>query len=113
MNRPEAETLFLAVTRPAMFAGLPIEVGAVLFGATTEILFITHRPIPSAAAGVLVYVACRFATAYDHNIFRLLFLWATTKLRGLRNAAFWGGSSASPASLRKPRHPSEIPSCLG
>jgi len=34
MKQPTPETLFLAVTRPAMFAGLP-------FGCSVEILFIT------------------------------------------------------------------------
>jgi type IV secretion system protein VirB3 len=112
MKRPTPETLFLAVTRPAMFARLPIEVSGVLFGCSVEILFITHRPLPSLTIAAIAYLVCRMATAYDHNIFRLVFLWTTTKLRGIRNAAFWGGSSASPTSLRKPRHPSEIPSCI-
>lgn len=112
MKRTKTDTLFLAVTRPAMTWGVPIEVGAILLSVTCWTLFATHRPIPCIVIGALAYFICRVATNHDHNIFRLLHLWIVTKLRGMRNSSFWGGSSASPTSIRKLKHASEISSCL-
>lgn len=112
MKKPKSYTLFLAVTRPAMFAHIPIEVAAILGFVTAETLFLTHKPLQALGMGALGYAVCRGLVAIDHNIFRLIYLWGITKMRSMRNSFFWGGSSASPTSLRKPKHVTEIPTCL-
>ena len=58
-----------------------------------------------SAAG---YGACRVAVAKDHNMFGILFLWATTKGRASRNALYWRGSSVSPFPVRPTRKPAEV-----
>jgi type IV secretory pathway VirB3-like protein len=64
--------------------------------------------VVTAAVTGLAYGACRIATAIDHNIFGILFLWCTTKGRASRNARFWHGSSGTPAPLRQARHAKEL-----
>ena len=71
-ERLREETLFLAVTRPTMWLGVPLE---------------ASLPIALAVARLIV--------RHDANAFRLLWLWTMTKARS-RNRAWWGGSSYSP-----------------
>src|SRR3954454_21018681 len=114
-GRGEPDTLFLACTRPAMFLGVPLQAFAVLLVGCGEFFVLSglgrhglSRMIVTAVVSSLAYVACRIATAIDHNIFCILFLWCTTKGRASRNARFWHGSSATPAPLRPARHAREI-----
>jgi type IV secretion system protein VirB3 len=93
-ERLAEDTLFLACTRPAMIAGVPMEamglnlmVSATAFLAGHSLLYLLVAP----AAHVVFAAVCKS----DHNAFRLLYLYVDTRGRA-RNAALWGGSSASP-----------------
>ncbi len=90
--------LFLAVTRPALWAGIPIEAAAFLLIVSASALIETNNPIYAAVVVGLGYSISRLIVRHDVNAFRLLFLWSRTKL-GSRNRAFWGGSSYSPLPL--------------
>jgi type IV secretion system protein VirB3 len=114
-GRSEPDVLFLACTRPAMFLGVPLQAFAVLLVGCGEFFVLSglggsglSRLILTAVVSALAYVACRIATAIDHNIFNILFLWCTTKGRASRNARFWHGSSATPSPLRPARNVKEI-----
>jgi type IV secretion system protein VirB3 len=93
-ERLTVDTLFLACTRPAMIAGVPMEamglnvmVSAIAFLAGHSLLYLLVAPaLHLVFAGV-----CRT----DPNAFRLLYLYVQTKGR-CRNAGLWGGSSAAP-----------------
>lgn len=98
------DTLFLALTRPAMLWGVPLE-GAVwiillgIFG-----LLATGNPIYGLALSGGLFFAARLVARQDYNQFRVLSLWMRTK--GLPpNGRFWKGSSfgplASPIMKRK------------
>lgn len=107
--------LFLACTRPAMFIGIPIQAFGVLIIVCGEVFVLSGLASHSvwrlfwcAALSLGSYAICRVLTAIDHNIFGILFLWFTTKGRASRNATFWGGSSASPSPLRRPRKAREV-----
>ncbi len=91
-------TLFLAVTRPALWAGIPIEAAAFLLVISTSVLIETNNPVYAALAVGVGYSISRLIVRHDVNAFRLLFLWSRTKL-GNRNQAFWGGNSYSPLPL--------------
>lgn len=107
--RPEDEplvddTLFLALTRPAMLWGVPLE-GAVyiiligIFG-----LLATGNPLYGLGLGGGLFFAARLVAKQDYNQFRVLSLWMRTK--GLpANGRIWKGSSygplASPLLKRK------------
>ncbi len=117
----QKNTLFLACTRPALYAGIPIEACAFsLFFCvgtfTASGMFVGNglfagilRVVWLFVSGTLCYVTCRLLTARDHNIFRVLWIWVQTKGRTSRNAAFWGGSSTSPVPVKRSRKRQEIP----
>lgn len=88
------DMLFLACTRPAMVAGVPMEavgvnliVSASAFLAAHSLLYLLIAP----ALHLVFRAICRT----DHNAFRVLFLYVQTKGRA-RTGALWGGSSCPP-----------------
>src|SRR6476659_7296906 len=90
--------LFLEVTRPALWAGIPIEAAVLLLIVSATILIWSNSPVYAALVAAFGYSLSRLIVRHDVNAFRLLFLWGRTKL-GNRNRAFWGGSSYSPLPL--------------
>lgn len=95
---PLTNTLFLAVTRPALWAGIPIEAAVLLLISSASVLIWSNSPIYAALVVAFGYSISRLIVRHDVNAFRLLFLWGRTKA-GNRNRAFWGGSSYSPLPL--------------
>jgi type IV secretion system protein VirB3 len=91
------DILFLACTRPAMFAGATIE-AVCLNVILTTLLFLALGSIFYAAVGAILHVIARSIVRHDHNAFRVLSGWAETKGRH-RNTVFWGGSSVTPLRL--------------
>ena len=90
--------LFLAVTRPALWAGIPIEAAVLLLITSASVLIETNSPVYAGLVGAFGYSISRLIVRHDVNAFRLLFLWGRTKL-GNRNRAFWGRSSYTPLPL--------------
>ncbi len=91
-------TLFLAVTRPALWAGIPIEAAVLLLIASASVLIQSNSPLYAGLIAAFGYSISRLIVRHDVNAFRLLFLWGRTKA-GNRNRSFWGGSSYSPLPL--------------
>ncbi|MEM6584560.1 MAG: VirB3 family type IV secretion system protein [Pseudomonadota bacterium] len=92
------DPLFLAVTRPAMMMGVPIEAMVLILGTFSVTLTSLGNPIYAGAVGLVMYGIARLVTRHDVNAFRLLFLWGRTKMAN-RNRRLWGGSSYSPLPL--------------
>ncbi len=92
------DPLFLAVTRPALMMGVPIEAAVLIVGTMSVTLSVFGNPIYAGAVGVVLYALARLITRHDINAFRLFFLWGRTKLAN-RNRSVWGGSSYSPLPL--------------
>lgn len=95
---PVRNPLFLAVTRPALWAGIPIEAAVLLLIVSATVLIWSNSPVYAALVVAFGYSMSRLIVRHDVNAFRLLFLWGRTKL-GNRNRGFWGGSSYSPLPL--------------
>lgn len=95
---PIKNALFLAVTRPALWAGIPIEAAVLLLMSSATVLIWSNSPVYAALVAAFGYSISRLIVRHDVNAFRLLFLWGRTKA-GNRNRAFWGGSSYSPLPL--------------
>ena len=100
-ERLTEDTLFLACTRPAMVLGVPMEamalnvmVSAIAFLAGHSFLYLLIAP----ATHLVFRAICKA----DPNAFRLIWAYVDTKGRA-RNAALWGGSSATPLPLRRRR----------
>lgn len=94
-----SDTLFLACTRPAMFAGVTVEAMGINVFVTT-LLFLGLGSIFYALIGVVLHGLSRIIVRHDHNAFRVLAGWADTKGR-YRNSAYWGGSSVTPLRLKR------------
>lgn len=89
------EILFLAVTRPTMWLGVPIEASLPIALAACVTLIASGNPLYAVAFGGAAFAVARLVVRHDANAFRLLMLWTRTKAR-CRNRAWWGGSSYSP-----------------
>ena len=96
-ERLAEDTLFLACTRPAMIAGVPMEAMGVNLMIST-IAFLAGHSLLYLLAAPAVHLVLAAICKSDHNAFRLLYLYVDTKGRA-RNAALWGGSSAAPLPL--------------
>src|SRR3546814_18259401 len=73
------DPLFLAVTRPALWAGVPIEAGALIIMAGAITLVGSGNPLYGGAAAVALYAMARLIVRHAVNAFRLIFLWGRTK----------------------------------
>lgn len=94
-ERLREETLFLAVTRPTMWLGVPLEASLPIALAACLTLIVSGNPLYAGAIGGACLAMARLIVRHDANAFRLLWLWTMTKARS-RNRAWWGGSSYSP-----------------
>ena len=94
----DKDPLFLAVTRPALWAGIPIEAGVLILIVSVCTLIASGNPLYAALVAASSFAVARLIVRHDVNAFRLLFLWGRTKA-GNRNRTFWGGSSYSPLPL--------------
>ena len=92
-------TLFLALTRPAMYAGVTIE-AYVLNMVLTTLLFLGLGSIKYTLVGIAIHLICRSICRSDPNKFRILKAWAGTCGKS-RNRQTWGGSSITPLRLTR------------
>lgn len=100
------DTLFLACTRPAMYAGVPMEAWFVII-ISTGIIFLAGGSLLYLVSGLFCYAACRLICKHDPNQFSVLFAWMNTKLR-CRTRLYWGASTSSPLRVREPRNWREL-----
>jgi type IV secretion system protein VirB3 len=87
-------TLFLAVTRPALFAASRSRRPVILLTSVITLIGTTNLVYGLVVAAVMFGIS-RLVVRHDVNAFRLIFLWGRTKAAN-RNRVFWGGSSYTP-----------------
>jgi len=98
------DTLYVACCRPAMMLGVPAEglmlnlCGSVIASAWAG-MHSWHMLAYMAASVLSVHMVMRFASARDHNWFRVFQLGAQTKGFG---TARWGGSTLTPIPAKWP-----------
>jgi len=95
----EEDTLFIACTRPAMFAGVTMEAMGINVMATT-IFYLAAGSVTYALVGVVFHFLFRALVKHDHNMFRIVVAWVETRGRS-RNTSHWGGTSISPLKLSR------------
>ncbi|WOE76742.1 type IV secretion system protein VirB3 [Alterisphingorhabdus coralli] len=99
-----ADTLYLALTRPALFLGVPLDAAMFIFPVAVLCLIWTGNPLIALAIGGALYFTARLITRRDYNQFRVLSLYLQTAV-GNANKGYWKGSSygplASPMMKRK------------
>ncbi|QDK35998.1 type IV secretion system protein VirB3 [Sphingomonas sp. IC081] len=93
------DKVFLALTRPSVFMGLPLEAILPIIMVCMVVWGIVGNPFyPLALFGAL-YFPARMIVHYDFNAFRLWGLWFQTTFVS-KNRTFWGGGSYSPVRLK-------------
>jgi type IV secretion system protein VirB3 len=98
MEPLETDTLYLAATRPAMFMGVPLAVGAILLVLTGLIVVIFKNPFYLAVM-LPVWFAARELVARDYNAVGVTLLYLRTAGRSV-DSIRWGGASVSPNPIR-------------
>ncbi|CAN7625855.1 type IV secretion system protein VirB3 [Brucella pseudogrignonensis] len=93
------DMLFIACTRPAMFAGVTMEAMGINVIATT-IFYLAAGSVAYALVGFVFHFIFRALVKHDHNMFRIVLAWVETRGRS-RNISYWGGSSLSPMKLSR------------
>ncbi len=98
MEPLEADTLYLAATRPAMFMGVPLTLGAMLLMLAGLIVVVFKNPLYLTIIAPL-WLAARELVARDYNAVGVVLLYLRTAGRSV-DSKRWGGASVSPAPLR-------------
>lgn len=89
------DPLFLALTRPTLWFGVPVEATLAIGMVSVFILMGLGNPIWAGAIGISLLMAARLIVRADYNMFKILFLYGRTKAAA-PNKMVWGGSSYSP-----------------
>lgn len=89
------DTLFLALTRPALWYGIPLEAMVWIGFGSILILLLFGNPIIALGVGGALWAVSRLITRHDYNQFRILMLYLRTKAAA-PNKAIWGGSTYAP-----------------
>ncbi|MGH6964315.1 MAG: type IV secretion system protein VirB3 [Phenylobacterium sp.] len=100
-ERLTEDVLFLACTRPATVAGVPMEAVALNLILTATVFLVANSPRYLVIAPAL-HLVSRAICKHDPNAFRVLFQFLETTGRA-RNSATWGGASATPLPLLRRR----------
>ncbi len=98
-ERLAEDTLFLACTRPAMIAGVPMEAVGLNLMVTATVFLAAHSPAYLLIAPA-VHLVFRAICKHDHNASRVLWMFVDTKGRA-RNGSLWGGSSSTPLPVKR------------
>ncbi|MDD2795759.1 type IV secretion system protein VirB3 [Acidocella sp.] len=102
MEPLEVDTLYLAATRPAMFMGVPLSLGAMLLMLAGLIVVIFKNPLYLMVMAPL-WLGARELVARDYNAVGVVLLYLRTAGRSV-DVKRWGGASVSPAPVRDHRN---------
>lgn len=90
----EQSPLFLGLTRPPKFLGLPV--GYLVILATGVVLpFVWTKSFLFFGIGIIAYPVMWFVADREPHFFEVLRV-SYGKVRGTKNSAFWGGDSFGP-----------------
>ena len=105
-ERIAQDTLFIACTRPPMWAGVPLQAAMGNVCAVMIVFILLKNPL-YLSIGLVTHWAMRLIVAHDYNMFGIWGLWFATKGRAL-DVGRWGGSTVSPLPLQRARRAREI-----
>jgi len=98
MEPLQVDTLYLAATRPALFMGVPLALGAGLLMLTGIVVVIFKNPL---YLGLIIplFFAARELVARDYNAVGVALLYLRTAGRSV-DSGKWGGASVTPVPVR-------------
>lgn len=100
MERLDEDTLYLAATRPALFAGVPLPIAGVLLMTAGLVMVLMQNPLYELVM-LPLWIGARTLVARDYNAVRVAGLFLRTAGRSL-DSAEWGGASVSPNPIKVP-----------
>jgi type IV secretion system protein VirB3 len=106
MQPLEESPLFVAATRPALVAGMPIGLAVAFLLAFALIIIFAENPLYEIIL-LPAWFGARLLLRYDYNAVRIVALWLQTSARSL-DAHRWGGASPAPFPIRRTRRPRGI-----
>lgn len=95
----KTDELFVALTRPATFAGVPYTAFVLEFIAVMIVFLAVGNPLYMLLM-VPLHAVLYAISANDPGVFDSVLVWFKT-LGKSRNTAFWGGASFSPLRTKK------------
>jgi type IV secretion system protein VirB3 len=98
MEPLQTDTLYLAATRPAMFMGVPLALGAIFLMMTGLIVVLLKNPLYLVVM-VPVWFAARELVARDYNAVGVVLLYLRTAGRSV-DGNRWGGATVTPHPIR-------------
>lgn len=98
MEPLETDTLYLAATRPAMFMGVPLALGAILLMLAGFIVVLLKNPLYLLVM-VPLWFAARELVARDYNAVGVVLLYLKTAGRSVDSGSR-GGASVTPLPIR-------------
>jgi type IV secretion system protein VirB3 len=110
MDSFERETLFVAITRPAMKFGVPFEAFVMNFVLSFFVGLWGDNPFYWLIC-IVIHFPMRIIASDDHNFFRVWRLWLMTKGSSVGGDR-WGGSMLSPLPDRPGRSVKELASSV-
>ena len=99
-ERLEENTLYIAATRPALVAGVPLPVAGVFLMLAGFIIVFLKNPLYELVMAPL-WFGVRVIVSRDYNAVNVVLLWLQTAARSIDGSA-WGGSSVSPNPIKVP-----------
>ena len=99
MEPLEELPLFVAATRPALVAGMPIGLAVAFLLAFALIIIFAEDPLYELIL-LPAWFGARLLLRYDYNAVRIVGLWLQSSARSL-DAHRWGGASPAPFPVRR------------
>jgi type IV secretion system protein VirB3 len=97
-ERLEESTLYLAATRPALFFGVPMTLGAILVMGAGLVVVLLKDPLYEIVM-VPLWLGARILVERDYNAVTVALLWLRTSGRSI-DGHIWGGATVSPNPLK-------------
>ena len=99
-ERLEEDTLYVAATRPALYAGVPLPVAGFFMMLAGFIIVILQNPLYELVLAPM-WAGAKVVVSRDYNAVNVVFLFLLTAGRGVDGPA-WGGASVSPNPIKVP-----------
>ena len=99
-ERLEEDTLYVAATRPALYAGVPLPVAGFFMMLAGFIIVILQNPLYLLIL-LPLWAGAKIVVSRDYNAVNVVLLFLLTAGRGVDGPA-WGGASVSPNPIKVP-----------
>lgn len=100
-ERLDADTLYLAATRPALFGGVPLPVAGAFLMLAGFVVVIMKNPLYELMM-LPLWFGAKVIVERDYNAINVVYLFLRTSARGV-DSSYWGGASVSPYPIRVPK----------